>query len=80
LDPPSYMQREGKRSVRKCKFGWEYNIRMGVKEIGWTGFFCLRTGGRLLRIIIERLCFMAGGEILVAEKPLASVPRSYVVR
>jgi len=36
----SYMQPEGKRS--KYTFGWEYNIKMGVKVIGWIGFFCLR--------------------------------------
>jgi len=34
------MQPEGKRS--KYTFGWEYNIKMGVKVIGWIGFFCLR--------------------------------------
>jgi hypothetical protein len=39
-----YMQPEGNRSIRKYthRFGWEYIIIMGVKEIGWTGFFCLR--------------------------------------
>jgi hypothetical protein len=31
-----------KRPVRKYRFGWEYNIKMDVKEIGWTGFICLR--------------------------------------
>jgi hypothetical protein len=37
-----YVLPEGKRSVRKYRFGREHNIRFGVIEIGWTGFFCLR--------------------------------------
>ena len=29
--------------------------------------------------IIEPVCFMTGGQILVAEEPLASIPRGFVV-
>jgi hypothetical protein len=31
-------QPEGKNISSKYRFGWEYNIKMGVKEIGWTGY------------------------------------------
>jgi len=31
-----------KEKGRNYKFSWEYNIKMGVKVIGWIGFFCLK--------------------------------------
>jgi hypothetical protein len=38
---------EGKRPLGRARRGWEYGIRMDLREIGWgvwTGFDWLRTG------------------------------------
>jgi hypothetical protein len=44
---------EGKRPLGRCRHGWENNIKIGLKEIGWwlwVGLIWLSicTGGRLL--------------------------------
>jgi hypothetical protein len=30
-------KREGKRSLWRDRHRWEYNIRLGLREIGWEG-------------------------------------------
>jgi hypothetical protein len=35
---------EGKRPLGRPRSRWEDNIRMGLREMGWTGFTWLRIG------------------------------------
>jgi hypothetical protein len=58
MDRRRYIQPERKRSVRKYRFGWEYNIKMSVKGTGWTGFFCLRDWWQALGNKLLNLCVL----------------------
>ena len=36
-------KRDGKRPVVRSRHGWNYSVKIGIEEMGSTGFICLRT-------------------------------------
>jgi hypothetical protein len=38
----------GKRPLGRPRHGWEDNIRMELREIGWEGVGCIHLAGNLL--------------------------------